>query len=115
MTEARNRGEEQVPESSPPPAPREAVADLRMRSVEAFPVSFRVPQDRVVRHGIGAAVKRDTVLVKVVSECVAHDLPDRRRQFPVRPRRDFASDPAVIRALRSVVMPAGRAINGESL
>jgi L-alanine-DL-glutamate epimerase-like enolase superfamily enzyme len=64
----RTAGEEQVPGSGPP-APREAIADLRIRSVEAFPVSFRVPQDRVVRHGIGAAVKRDTVLVKVTTEC----------------------------------------------
>jgi D-galactarolactone cycloisomerase len=47
----------------------EAVADLRIRSVEAFPISFRMPPDRVVRHGIGAAVKRDTVLVKVATEC----------------------------------------------
>ncbi len=61
-------GKEQVPESSLPAA-REAVADLKIRSIEAFPVSFRVPQDRVVRHGIGAAVKRDTVLVKVTTEC----------------------------------------------
>ena len=51
------------------PAPREAVADLRIRSIEAFPVSFRVPEGTAVRHGIGAAVKRDTVLVKVVTEC----------------------------------------------
>ena len=64
----RTTGKEQVPASGPP-APREAIADLRIRSVEAFPVSFRVPQDRVVRHGIGAAVKRDTVLVKVATEC----------------------------------------------
>jgi L-alanine-DL-glutamate epimerase-like enolase superfamily enzyme len=64
----RTAGEEQVP-GAVQPAPREAIADLRIRSVEAFPVSFRVPQDRVVRHGIGAAVKRDTVLVKVTTEC----------------------------------------------
>ena len=57
-----------APERSPP-APREAVADLKIRSVEAFPVSFRLSQERVVRHGIGAAVKRDTVLVKVATEC----------------------------------------------
>ena len=62
-------GEKEQVSGSSPPAPREATADLRIRSVEAFPVSFRVPQDRVVRHGIGAAVKRDTVLVKVATEC----------------------------------------------
>lgn len=52
----------------PMPA-REAVKDLAIRKVEAFAVSFAVPQDKVVRHGIGAAVKRDTVLVKVSTEC----------------------------------------------
>lgn len=56
-------------EPDAPVASHDAVADLRIRSVEAFAVSFRVPQDRVVRHGIGAAVKRDTVMVKVLTEC----------------------------------------------
>lgn len=50
-------------------APQGATADLRIRSVEAFAISFAMPQDRIVRHGIGAAVKRDTVLVKVQTEC----------------------------------------------
>ena len=50
-------------------APQDATADLRIRSVEAFAISFAMPQDRIVRHGIGAAVKRDTVLVKVQTDC----------------------------------------------
>jgi len=40
--------------------------DLRIVSVEAFPSSFRVTQG--VTLGIGRAVKRDAVLVKVVTE-----------------------------------------------
>ena len=41
---------------------RDAVRDLKIREIRAVPLSFRVPEGRVVRHGIGAAVKRDMVL-----------------------------------------------------
>jgi D-galactarolactone cycloisomerase len=48
---------------------RDAVRDLKIREIRAVPLSFRVPEGRVVRHGIGAAVKRDMVLVRVLTEC----------------------------------------------
>ncbi len=48
---------------------RDAVRDLKIRDIRAVPLSFRVPEGRVVRHGIGAAVKRDMVLVRVQTEC----------------------------------------------
>ena len=51
------------------PASRDALRDLKIREIRAVPLSFRVPEGRVVRHGIGAAVKRDAVLVKVATEC----------------------------------------------
>lgn len=41
---------------------------MRIRSVQAFPVSFRVPEGQNVRLGIGRAVKRDAVLVKVTTD-----------------------------------------------
>ena len=44
-----------------PPAAR----DLRITDVEAFPVSFPIPEANRVALGIGTAVKRDAVLVKV--------------------------------------------------
>lgn len=50
---------------------RDAVRDLAIREIRAVPLSFRVPEGRVVRHGIGAAVKRDMVLVRVLTECGA--------------------------------------------
>lgn len=39
--------------------------DLRITDVEAFPVSFPIPEANRVALGIGTAVKRDAVLVKV--------------------------------------------------
>ncbi|MBV9557968.1 MAG: mandelate racemase/muconate lactonizing enzyme family protein [Pseudolabrys sp.] len=41
---------------------------MRIRSVSAHPVSFRVPQGQNVRLGIGRAVKRDAVLVRVETD-----------------------------------------------
>ena len=38
---------------------------MRITSIKAVPVSFRVPQGQNVRLGIGRAVKRDSVLVQV--------------------------------------------------
>lgn len=41
---------------------------MRITSVRAFPISFRVPEGQNVRLGIGRAVKRDAVLVKVETD-----------------------------------------------
>lgn len=41
---------------------------MRIRAIKAFPISFRVPQGQNVRLGIGRAVKRDSVLVKVETD-----------------------------------------------
>lgn len=38
---------------------------MKISEVQAFPLSFLVPEDRSVRLGIGRSVKRDTVLVRV--------------------------------------------------
>ena len=42
----------------------------RIRSVTPIPISFRVPEGQNVTLGIGRAVKRDAVLVKVETENV---------------------------------------------
>ena len=42
-------------------------ADLRIADVRAYPTSFPVPPERRVALGIGTAVKRDAVLVKVTT------------------------------------------------
>ena len=42
-------------------------ADLRIVDVEAFPTSFPVPAENRVALGIGTAIKRDAVLVKVTT------------------------------------------------
>jgi L-alanine-DL-glutamate epimerase-like enolase superfamily enzyme len=41
---------------------------MRIRSIQAVPISYRVPQGHNVRLGIGRAVKRDAVLVKVETD-----------------------------------------------
>jgi D-galactarolactone cycloisomerase len=41
---------------------------MRIVSVEAFPISFPIPADKGVSLGIGRAIKRDAVLVKVCTE-----------------------------------------------
>jgi len=41
--------------------------DLRIADVQAYPVSFPIPPERRVALGIGTAVKRDAVLVKVIT------------------------------------------------
>jgi D-galactarolactone cycloisomerase len=41
---------------------------MRIVSIRAIPISYRVPQGQNVRLGIGRAVKRDAVLVKVETE-----------------------------------------------
>lgn len=41
---------------------------MKIRSIRAVPISFRVPEGRNVTLGIGRAVKRDAVLVKVETD-----------------------------------------------
>lgn len=41
---------------------------MRITSIRAYPISFRVPQGQNVTLGIGRAVKRDAVLVKVETD-----------------------------------------------
>ena len=41
--------------------------DLRIADVRAYPTSFPIPQERRVALGIGTAIKRDAVLVKVTT------------------------------------------------
>ncbi|MGE5130511.1 MAG: mandelate racemase/muconate lactonizing enzyme family protein [Sphingomonadaceae bacterium] len=43
--------------------------DLRIADVQAYPTSFPIPPERRVALGIGTAVKRDAVLVKVTTRC----------------------------------------------
>ena len=43
---------------------------MRITSIKAVPISYRVPEGQNVRLGIGRAVKRDAVLVKA-ELCVA--------------------------------------------
>ena len=41
---------------------------MKILDVKAFPTSFQVPKESGVRLGIGLAVKRDAVLIKVVTD-----------------------------------------------
>ena len=41
---------------------------MRIRSIEAIPLSFRLPEGKTVRLGVGATTKRDAIIVKVVSD-----------------------------------------------
>ena len=41
---------------------------MKIADIIAIPLSFPVPEDKSVTLGIGRAVKRDTVLVKVTTE-----------------------------------------------
>ena len=38
---------------------------MQITNIKAFPISYRVPEGENVRLGIGLAVKRDAVLIKV--------------------------------------------------
>jgi L-alanine-DL-glutamate epimerase-like enolase superfamily enzyme len=54
-----------MPKASPK---RGGESSLKIRSIQAFPTSFPLPQNQNVRLGIGRAVKRDAVVVKVTTE-----------------------------------------------
>jgi len=41
---------------------------MRITAIKAVPISYRVPEGQNVRLGIGRAVKRDAVLVKVMTD-----------------------------------------------
>lgn len=41
---------------------------MQIRSIEAIPLSFRLPEGKTVRLGVGATTKRDAIVVKVVSD-----------------------------------------------
>lgn len=41
---------------------------MRIRSIKAVPISYRVPEGENPRLGIGRAVKRDAVLLKVQTD-----------------------------------------------
>lgn len=41
---------------------------MKITAIKAVPISYRVPQGQNVRLGIGRAVKRDAVLVKVTTD-----------------------------------------------
>ena len=41
---------------------------MQIRSIEAIPLSFRLPEGKTVRLGVGATTKRDAIIVKVVSD-----------------------------------------------
>ena len=42
--------------------------DLRIRDVKAYPTSYPIPPGQSVTLGIGRAIKRDAVVVKVTTE-----------------------------------------------
>jgi D-galactarolactone cycloisomerase len=50
------------------PTAKESVTALRIREVVAYPISYPVPPENSVSLGVGRMVKRDTVIVKVVTE-----------------------------------------------
>ena len=41
---------------------------MKIADIKAFPISFKVPKGTSVRLGIGLAVKRDAVLIKVTTD-----------------------------------------------
>jgi L-alanine-DL-glutamate epimerase-like enolase superfamily enzyme len=43
-------------------------ADLRIADIKAYPTSFKIPPENQVALGIGTAVKRDAVVVKVITQ-----------------------------------------------
>ncbi|MEI2417824.1 mandelate racemase/muconate lactonizing enzyme family protein [Orrella sp. JC864] len=61
-----------IPTAAQCPAPAGAsgpARGLRIRDVHAWAVSFPVPAEHSVRLGVGRAVKRDAVVVRVRTEC----------------------------------------------
>ena len=41
---------------------------MKIADIKAYPISFKVPKGSGVRLGIGLAVKRDAVLIKVTTD-----------------------------------------------
>jgi L-alanine-DL-glutamate epimerase-like enolase superfamily enzyme len=41
---------------------------MKIRSIEAFPISYRLPEGQTVRLGIGTTIKRDAIIVRVTTE-----------------------------------------------
>ena len=41
---------------------------MKITDLTAYPISFPIPEDKAVTLGIGRAVKRDAVLVKVATD-----------------------------------------------
>ena len=41
---------------------------VQIRSIEAIPLSFRLPEGKTVRLGVGTTTKRDAIIVRVVSD-----------------------------------------------
>ena len=48
---------------------------MRITSIKSVPISYKVPEGQNVRLGIGRAVKRDAVLVKVTTDEGLVDFP----------------------------------------
>src|SRR3954468_16112357 len=60
--------------------------DLRIRDVKAYPTSYPIPPGQSVTLGIGRAVKRDAVVVKVTTEggLVGYGVARHGRAHPAR-------------------------------
>ncbi|WP_423197055.1 MULTISPECIES: mandelate racemase/muconate lactonizing enzyme family protein [unclassified Cupriavidus] len=41
----------------------------RIQSIQAIPLSFRLPEGKTVKLGIGSTIKRDAIIVRVQTEC----------------------------------------------
>jgi len=41
----------------------------RIKSIQAIPLSFRLPEGKTVKLGIGSTIKRDAIIVRVETEC----------------------------------------------
>ena len=60
---------------------------MKIRNLTAYPISFPIPEDKSVTLGIGRAIKRDAVLVKVettrpIGNLLAGELPGRGAKPP---------------------------------
>ena len=65
--------------------------DLRIRDVKAYATSYPIPPGQSVTLGIGRAVKRDAVVVKVMTEGGPSAMASRTTAAPTRRSRSSST------------------------
>ena len=75
---------------------------MKIEQVQAFPISYEIPPEHRVTLGIGTAVKRDAVIVKVTTASGLNQLTVERQSIRVG---RVCPDPSRRASLRDAIRP----------